>query len=144
METIEEFRALIDGTMKECFTCKKVKNVEDFYMRDYGNVCIVCRKVVAARNRLTRCGITEEELAERLQKQGNKCLICSVEFKVYITKKGHKRVSYHIDHYHGCCPGRYSCGKCIRGLLCGPCNVGLGHHERLMAYKEALDGYLGN
>lgn len=28
-----------------------------------------------------------------------------------------------VDHDHACCPGNYSCGRCIRGLLCHGCNV---------------------
>lgn len=31
-----------------------------------------------------------------------------------------------VDHDRGCCPGSRSCGKCIRGLLCRPCNGGTG------------------
>lgn len=33
----------------------------------------------------------------------------------------------HVDHDHACCPAnKYSCGACVRGFICGPCNRGLG------------------
>lgn len=31
-----------------------------------------------------------------------------------------------VDHDHSCCPGKQSCGGCIRGLLCNNCNLGIG------------------
>ena len=34
-----------------------------------------------------------------------------------------------MDHYHKCCPGKTSCGKCVRGLLCGNCNTILGRQR---------------
>ena len=33
-----------------------------------------------------------------------------------------------VDHDHKCCPGRTSCGKCVRGLLCGPHNEMFGRN----------------
>jgi len=51
--------------------------------------------------------------------QGGGCAICGT---VVPGGKG----QFHIDHDHACCPKARSCGKCIRGLLCGNCNVGIG------------------
>lgn len=35
----------------------------------------------------------------------------------------------HVDHDHTCCPGKYSCGKCVSGFLCNNCNNGLGRFK---------------
>jgi hypothetical protein len=43
---------------------------------------------------------------------------------------GTGRTGLHIDHDHDCCPGTYSCGRCVRGALCGRHNVYLGHLEK--------------
>lgn len=35
-----------------------------------------------------------------------------------------------VDHDHSCvngCSGKTSCGSCVRGLICSPCNKFLGH-----------------
>lgn len=49
---------------------------------------------------------------------------------------------WHVDHDHACCPGERSCGECIRGILCGNCNQGLGNFgddpERLLAAVRYL------
>lgn len=38
-----------------------------------------------------------------------------------------------IDHDHACCPGRKTCGKCIRAVLHRDCNRELGYYERILA-----------
>lgn len=49
-----------------------------------------------------------------------------------------------VDHDHGCCAGKTSCGKCVRGLLCGPCNKFLGFiRDKVDTLQNAID-YLKN
>jgi hypothetical protein len=31
-----------------------------------------------------------------------------------------------VDHDHSCCPGKITCGNCVRGVLCAPCNLMIG------------------
>jgi hypothetical protein len=60
---------------------------------------------------------TWEEIEALAKSQDNKCLICEREFLDW---------NWAVDHDHSCCNDRYSCGNCIRGLLCKSCNGGLG------------------
>jgi hypothetical protein len=50
-----------------------------------------------------------------------------------------------VDHDHKCCPGKISCGKCVRGLICSPCNKFLGHlrddPEALLRFGRYLSDY---
>lgn len=38
-----------------------------------------------------------------------------------------------IDHDHKCCRGGYSCGRCIRGLICVACNITVGFMETMQS-----------
>lgn len=58
-------------------------------------------------------GITPEEYADQLERQGKRCLVCG---------KISRQKALAIDHDHACCPGKGACGKCVRGLLCQNCN----------------------
>lgn len=50
-----------------------------------------------------------------------------------------------VDHDHSCCPGKVSCGKCVRGLVCSPCNKFLGHlrddREAFLRFEQYLFEY---
>ena len=69
-----------------------------------------------------RYGISLVERDERLAEQEGRCAICGSEFP--------NGPNWHIDHDHNCCPGRRTCGRCVRGVLCAPCNQNLGRYEK--------------
>ena len=73
--------------------------------------------------------LTADLYQQQLEAQGGRCAICRT------TDPGAPR--FHIDHDHSCCPGEGSCGRCLRGLLCRACNMGIGmlkdDHEILAA-----------
>lgn len=81
-----------------------------------------------------RYKITAEKYDEMLAAQGGGCAICGGE-----NEHG-KALA--VDHDHTCCPGKFSCGKCIRGLLCEACNMGLGKFDDSPQRLQAAIDYL--
>ena len=63
------------------------------------------------------------------------CGICGAK----ISSDGRKLC---IDHDHSCCPGKTSCGKCVRGALCDLCNRGLGHFREDPGLTQKAVDYL--
>lgn len=78
-------------------------------------------------------GITLEEWNEMIIEQTGRCYLCEDPLTGQID----------VDHNHKCCPGRRSCGRCIRGLACRWCNQGLGQFrddpERMRRAADALE-----
>lgn len=83
----------------------------------------------------SRNGITWEQYEAMLEAQGGRCAICRTD-----NPRGRGR--WHIDHDRRCCPGRRSCGECVRALLCSTCNGWLlpalesPHIEAALAYLD--------
>ncbi|MET8987752.1 endonuclease VII domain-containing protein [Nonomuraea wenchangensis] len=67
-------------------------------------------------------GLTPDEYERRLAAQDGKCAICQTPQAEAETQHG----VLVVDHDHACCPGKTSCGNCVRGLLCDPCNRAIG------------------
>lgn len=88
-----------------------------------------------------RFGLTREEFAARLAHQDGKCAICGRPDRGTDPRTG-RRVRLAPDHDHACCPGDRSCGRCIRGLLCATCNVGLGMFRDNPEYLARAIDYL--
>jgi hypothetical protein len=72
------------------------------------------------RGRCKSHGITLERYEELLRAQNHVCGICYQPEQRRGAKGG--MWSLGIDHDHRCCPGRFGCPKCVRGLLCAKCN----------------------
>ena len=77
-------------------------------------------KRYAREGGIRKHGLEPEGYAEILEAQNGGCAICGS------TKPGGNNIRFHIDHDHGCCAGAWSCGACVRGLLCNKCNLAVG------------------
>lgn len=89
--------------------------------------------IVMRKYNLARYGLTPERFDQIMTEQGDRCASCGTDSPP---------TGWHIDHDHSCCPGGRSCGRCVRGILCSPCNTGLGHFgddpDRLLAAAAYL------
>lgn len=79
--------------------------------------CPDCGRESPDVQRFRRYGVTKQQYDEALARG---CEICGATDR-----------KLHIDHDHECCPahggrGPATCGECVRGFICGPCNRGLG------------------
>lgn len=68
-----------------------------------------------APQRRTAHGLTADERDYLFDLQGGRCAIC-----------GRGGLRLELDHDHRHCRVRTGCRQCVRGLLCGRCNAGLG------------------
>lgn len=154
--------------MKTCTSCNKEKSIENFAINTdrHGNKrpYSKCKECVRDTNRrryrnnseqikarvaeyqrlnpekknysdwkyrLKKHGIDEYIYWEIFYRQEGKCAICKKE------KDGFRLC---VDHDHNCCDSKYGCKKCVRGLLCHKCNIGLGSFEdNLDSLKSAVE-----
>lgn len=80
-----------------------------------------------------RFGISPADYDALLERQGGGCAICG-------SKRNGLRLP--VDHDHSCCPGRKSCGKCIRGILCVRCNTIIGFLEKNSELVPLCEAYI--
>jgi hypothetical protein len=129
---------------KYCPKCRQVKDLSCFgsnraeksgratYCKPCHNAAMAAMKAkkygsVRGYHLERRYGMTEQQVAELSSGQGGYCMICL------------RRRSLHVDHDHGS-------GE-VRGLLCFPCNGGLGQFKDdptvMRAAVDYLEGRLG-
>jgi len=109
---------------RSCAQCGEL--VSDSARTDAIYCSIRCRELfnynkTGATQRLRKWGLSVADYDRILATQGGACAVdgCTVS----VNENGRR---LHVDHDHACCPGNNSCGACIRGLLCGQHNVGIG------------------
>lgn len=96
---------------------------------DGSRYCSICFRVNWIRRNY---GVSAARWDELVLAQEGRCAICEREVGGDL----------HVDHDHACCPGKSSCGACVRALLCGNCNHGLGKLKDDPALLRAAAAYI--
>lgn len=128
--------------MKVCRLCGELKELKEFYAlnRNKDNKDTRCKSCISARQKVIynetrdlvkirarnikrRYNLTVEEY-DKMMLAG--CAVCN-------TLK-----DLAMDHDHNCCPGKETCGKCIRGVLCKKHNFADGAFDTI----EQIEKYL--
>lgn len=122
--------AAIPEGHKHCRSCDTVKPWSDWSRNvsasdGFQTRCRDCAAAASRRDHLSRSyGMSSEDLAHRLSDQNGLCIICL------------RAPAVHVDHDH-------ATGE-VRGMLCFPCNVAIGHLDddpsRLRRAADYLDG----
>ena len=137
---------------KNCNKCSTVKPFADFYRDRTGKygLSAYCKECAKAKTKKYReddprrkrgndlrhkFNVTIEWYEGKLEEQGGVCAICE--------RPDPSGRSLAVDHDHSCCPGKTSCGECVRSLLCGNCNTGIGKFQDDVQLLQAAIAYLG-
>lgn len=119
VKILDEFNIQKDKSDQSASSCKECHR--EWYKRYYDDNLRTPETIdIRRKSHLKRrYNLTTEQFDAMLAAQNNKCAVCERELE--------SRWHTNIDHDHACCPGKKSCGKCIRALLCSSCNQGIGY-----------------
>lgn len=167
VEEQELKRLLAEQRLKRCKTCERIKGFDEFRVLRGGQPnsnCLDCTRSYSAtyyventervrekinawkaerptygidHHLLKRFSVSAERRDQMLQDQGGMCAICGVN-EVDLPRR------LAIDHDHHCCAGseRKTCDACVRALICGNCNSGLGFFQEDPHLLEIAVEYL--
>lgn len=86
--------------------------------------------------RFLKYKLSPEDFLILLKKQDGRCAICRE------SPSGNN--SLRVDHDHNCCPGKLTCGKCVRGLLCINCNRSLERLDKDRQWANKATEYINS
>lgn len=135
VRTREQVAYRNESGQKMCTSCKEWLPVSLFgsHPKTTDGLRGECSPCEKTSGEMRRYGAKTEDV---LEAQGGACLICGTD------DPGSYR--WQMDHDHSCCPGSSTCGKCIRGVLCHLCNLGLGSFKDSVETLYAAIQYLSS
>ncbi len=107
-----------DGLNAKCKDCAREHQRENYFRNHESKI---------SKERARRYGISTERYLEMIK---NGCEVCGLNENL------------HVDHDHSCCPGSFTCGNCIRGILCRGCNMAEGQLKSNPELALALYNYM--
>lgn len=144
---------------QRCSGCKQTKQLDEFYNAGAGKKSAYCKPCTNEYQKTRRREkgllrtpeqkrdhnlwryhhITLEDYRQMFNAQNGRCKLCGIKAEDELN-------DLQVDHNHDCCPNKaWSCGKCIRGLLCGSCNRRMvtvdanpDFYSRALKYRSAL------
>jgi hypothetical protein len=127
--TVEQFRDAKDRDLKWCTGHRRFEDRRNFHVG-----CKLCKDASRERDSLAyalhgvaqRNHVSGDWYPAKLAEQGGHCALCPA------TVGSVRNPRFCYDHDHQCCAGRWSCGKCLRGLLCNSCNYRVGQLEEFL------------
>lgn len=125
-----------------CTTCQSELPLSEFHRdkRTANGHHRVCRTCVKDVRIAIAYGIDAATYRRLLEEQQHACRICGKRETATHQSGTLRRLS--VDHDHKCCPGKKSCGKCVRGLLCARCNSAIGLVNEDLAVIDRMASYL--
>lgn len=134
-------RPPIDGHLW-CRACRAELPLTEFHRdkRAPSGRIRTCRSCTKDSRIAMAYGIDAATYRRMLEEQGHACRICLKHETATHQSGTLRRLS--VDHDHKCCPGKKSCGKCVRGLLCARCNSAIGLVDEDLAVIDRMAEYL--